>query len=106
MIARVWRGAVAAEDSQAYAEYMQETGVPGYAEVPGNRGVWMLRRDLGERVEFVMFSLWDSLEALTKLAGPDYERAVFYPEDERFLLERDEEARHFEVVEQVPDSDP
>jgi heme-degrading monooxygenase HmoA len=105
VIARVWRGAVTAEDSQAYADYMQETGVPGYAQLPGNQGVWMLRRDLGDRVEFVMFSPWDSLEALTRFAGSDYERAVFYPEDERFLLERDEGARHFEVVEDAPSPD-
>jgi hypothetical protein len=43
MIARVWKGAVRKEDSEAYSEYMQETGVAGYAKTPGNRGVWMLR---------------------------------------------------------------
>lgn len=102
MIARMWRGAVAAEDRQAYADYMHRTGIPGYADVPGNRGVWMLRRDLGDRVEFVMFSLWDSLEAVAKFAGERYEQAVFYPEDDRFLVERDEMVRHFEVAEHVP----
>jgi hypothetical protein len=43
----------------------------------------MLRRDVGENTEFLMFTLWDSL------AGSDYETAVFYPEDDRFLVERD-----------------
>jgi hypothetical protein len=43
MIARVWKGAVRKEDSDAYSEYMRETGVAGYAKTPGNRGVWMLR---------------------------------------------------------------
>jgi hypothetical protein len=61
MIARVWKGAVRKEDSDAYSEYMQETGVAGYAKTPGNRGVWMLRRDVGERTEFMMFTLSDSL---------------------------------------------
>ena len=51
MIARVWRGAVRKEDSDAYSEYMQETGVAGYAKAPGNRGVWMLRRDVDERTD-------------------------------------------------------
>jgi hypothetical protein len=63
MIARIWRGAVLSEDSDAYADYMQDPGVAGYARTPGNRGVWMLRRDLGDRTEFVMFTLWDSIEA-------------------------------------------
>lgn len=97
MIARVWRGAVARADSDAYAEYMQETGVAGYESTPGNQGVWMLRRDVGEKTEFVMFTLWDSMGAIEGFAGEDPEVAVFYPEDERFLIERELTVTHFEV---------
>jgi heme-degrading monooxygenase HmoA len=97
MIARTWRGAVRREDADAYADYMQETGVAGYRDTPGNRGVWMLRRDAGELTEFVMFTLWDSLDAVRAFAGEDYETAVFYPEDDRFLVERDLTCTHYEV---------
>ena len=93
MIARIWRGAVRAGDADAYTSYLEQTGVAGYAGTPGNRGVWMLRRD-----EFVMFTLWDSLDAVKAFAGEDYEMAVFYPEDDRFLVERDEKASHYEVA--------
>jgi heme-degrading monooxygenase HmoA len=48
-----------------------------------------------------MFTLWDSLEAVKAFAGEDYETAVFYPEDERFLVERDLTATHYEVDTQV-----
>jgi heme-degrading monooxygenase HmoA len=64
LIARIWRGAVRKHDADAYANYMQATGIAGYACIPGNRGVWMLRRDVGENTEFVMFTLWDSLDAV------------------------------------------
>jgi heme-degrading monooxygenase HmoA len=97
MIARIWKGAVRRRDGDAYARYMQDTGVAGYARTPGNRGVWMLRRDLGDRTEFVMFTLWESLEAVKAFAGHDPETAVFYPEDDRFLVERDRTAAHYEV---------
>jgi heme-degrading monooxygenase HmoA len=97
MIARVWKGAVRRRDADAYARYMQDTGVAGYARTPGNRGVWMLRRDVGDWTEFVMFTLWESLEAVKAFAGDDYETAVFYPEDERFLVERELVATHYEV---------
>ncbi len=98
MIARTWRGAVRSADADAYAAYMHETGVREYRETPGNRGVWMLRRPVdGDLVEFVMFTLWDSMEAVRAFAGDEPERAVFYPEDERFLVERDETVKHFEV---------
>jgi heme-degrading monooxygenase HmoA len=94
MIARIWRGAVRKEDANAYARYMQDTGVAGYTTTPGNRGVWMLRRDVGEKTEFLMFTLWDSVDAIKEFAGDDYEKAVFYPEDDRFLIERDVTSSH------------
>jgi heme-degrading monooxygenase HmoA len=102
MIARIWRGAVAKADRDAYAAYMQDTGVAGYADTAGNRGVWMLRRDVGEKTEFMMFTLWDSMEAVKAFAGPEPDTAVFYPEDDRFLIERDLTVDHFEVHTQRP----
>ena len=97
MIARIWKGAVRGADGDAYAAYIRETGVAGYEATPGNRGVWMLRRDIGELTEFVMFTLWESLEAIREFAGEDVERAVYYPEDDRFLVERSSTVDHYEV---------
>ena len=71
MIARIWKGAVRQRDGDDYARYMRETGVAAYAATPGNRGVWMLRRDVDDRTEFVMFTLWDSLEAVRAFAADD-----------------------------------
>jgi heme-degrading monooxygenase HmoA len=97
MIARIWRGAVNRDDADAYAAYMQETGIAGYRHTTGNRGVWMLRRNLDAKTEFVMFTLWDSMEAIKAFAGSDPEVAVFYPEDDRFLIEREERVAHYSV---------
>ncbi len=87
-IARIWRGAVRREDGDAYASYMRTTGIAGYARTPGNRAALMLRRDVGDRCEFVMFTLWSSMEAVTAFAGPEPDKAVFYPDDDRYLIER------------------
>jgi heme-degrading monooxygenase HmoA len=97
MIARIWKGAVLRQHGDTYSRYMRDTGVPGYLETPGNRGVWMLRRDVGERTEFLMFTLWESLDAVKAFAGEDYQTAIFYPEDEQFLVERDLTATHYQV---------
>lgn len=102
MIARIWRGAVAKSDGDAYAQYMQDTGVAGYSNIDGNRGVWMLRRDVDDKTEFVMFTLWDSMDAIKAFAGEQPEVAVFYAEDERYLIEREEVVSHFEVDTHVP----
>ena len=88
--------------ADAYVRYVHETGFAEYARTPGNRGAWMLRRDDGERTEIVTFSLWESEEAIRAFAGDDIEAAVYYPEDERYLIERDDTVRHYEVVDTVP----
>jgi heme-degrading monooxygenase HmoA len=46
----------------------------------------MLRRDVGDRCEFLMFTLWESLDAVKAFAGEDHATAVFHPEDDRFLV--------------------
>ena len=60
---------------------MRRVAMPGYAEVPGNRLVLMLRRDRGDsRSEFTMVTLWEDLEAIRSFTGLDAEQtAVFYP---------------------------
>ena len=98
MIARIWRGAVRREDSDEYVEYLRATGLPEYRATSGNRGAWILRRDLGERTEFVTLSFWESLASVEGFAGSDPERAVFYPEDDRFLVERDLHVTHYELI--------
>jgi heme-degrading monooxygenase HmoA len=101
MIARLWRGTVRAEDADEYAAYVQRTGIEGYLQTPGNRGAWLLRRPDGDREEIVTLSFWDSVQAIEAFAGEDINRAVYYPEDDRYLLERDPNVLHY----QVPDTE-
>ena len=99
MIARTWRGWTRREDADGYVDYLGQTGMPGYRGTPGNRGAWILRRDEGDRTEFVTLSFWDSLDAVKAFAGDDVEVAVFYPEDDRFLVERELRVSHYELFE-------
>jgi heme-degrading monooxygenase HmoA len=97
MIVRTWRGATRASDAGAYVEYLMGTGIPEYEATPGNRGTLMLHRLDGERAEFLILSWWDSLADVRGFAGDDIASAVFYPDDDRFLVERDLEAFHWEI---------
>lgn len=99
MIIRTWRGATAHEDADRYVEYLRATGVREYRTTPGNLGVYLLRRPLEDRVEFLLISMWVSMEAVQRFAGDDPDRAVFYPQDDAFLVRRDEHVEHFDVVE-------
>lgn len=98
MIARRWIGETLESDADAYAEYLQETGVKEIRSTSGNRGVYILRRVHDGRTEFVFISLWDTLDSIKAFAGPDYERAVYYPEDKKFLLKLDPLVTHYDVL--------
>lgn len=98
MIARTWRGSVSAPDAERYTEYLRRTGLAAYAATPGNLAVFGLRRLADERADFLLISLWDSHAAVRRFAGSAPDRAIFYPEDDRFLVRRDEHVDHFEVV--------
>jgi heme-degrading monooxygenase HmoA len=98
MIARVWDGVTAAKDGEAYAEYVQTTGVTALAATEGNRGVYLFRRTEEGRAHFRVLSLWDSMEGIRRFAGPEPQKARYYPEDERYLLALDPHVSHYEVV--------
>lgn len=102
MIARIWRGATRAEDGDEYAAYIEETGLRGARELPGSRGTLLLRRERDGRAEFQTILLFDSLDDVQAFAGDEPDVAVFYPEDDRFLVERDLDVAHYEVDAQIP----
>lgn len=98
MIARVWRGRTPAEKADAYAAFLERTGLTDYRATPGNRGVLALRRIQGGVAEFELISFWESFEAIRRFAGADEEKAFYYPEDDEFLLEKEPRVAHYEVL--------
>ncbi|HET8648794.1 MAG TPA: antibiotic biosynthesis monooxygenase [Gemmatimonadales bacterium] len=97
MIARTWRGAVAAQDLDAYLEVLDRTGVAECKATPGNRGVTVLTQPREDVVEILFMSFWDDQDAVRAFAGEEFSRAVFYPEDERYLVEKDLHVDHWTV---------
>ena len=98
MIARIWHGYTTPENADAYEAMLKPEPLPGLGKVKGYRGSYVLKRRTGAEVEFITILLWDSLDAIRAVAGPDYETAVV-PEERRKVLSRyDEKAAHFEVA--------
>jgi len=95
----MWHGVTKAADADAYGEFLQRRAVPDYRSVAGNEGVWVLRRDDGERTHFITLTFWESRAAIEKFAGKDIERAKYYEEDKQFLLEFEPNVVHYEVAE-------
>lgn len=101
MIMRIWRGITAKEQADAYLRHLQQTALPALQDYRGQRGAWVLRRVHGEQCEFQVLTLWDSMQALHAYAGKRPERAVYYDEDDKYLLEMEPLVRHYEVADTV-----
>jgi heme-degrading monooxygenase HmoA len=98
MIARVWRGvADTAVNADAYLRHLTTKVLPSLNTIAGHRGAHVLRREEGGRVEFVVMTFWDSMDAIRAFAGESPEHAVVEPEARAVLGEYDEFVRHYKV---------
>jgi heme-degrading monooxygenase HmoA len=96
-VVRMWSGWIRSIDREAYGAYLEETGLREYRQTPGNLGALVMFRAEGDRTEVTTVSFWTDRESITAFAGDDITRAVFYPEDDAYLLERDTRTRHYEI---------
>ncbi len=103
MLARIWRGRVPTPKSAAYVDYVKQTGVSEYRGTPGNRAVFILTSDNADagETEFLVLTLWDSLDSIRAFAGADVEAAKYYPEDAKFLLNFEPKVTHYAVRDAV-----
>lgn len=101
MIVRTWRGWTRTADAAEFERCLLRTGFAEYRATPGNAGAYLARRDQGDRVEFLLISLWESREAARAFGGDAPDRAVFYPWADRFLVARETTAAHYEVFADV-----
>ena len=98
MIARIWHGYAKPEHADAYEAMLKPELLPGLSKVKGFKGSYLMRRNAGPEVEFVTIILWDSIDAIRLVAGPDYETAVIPEERRKYLVRYDAKASHFEVT--------
>jgi heme-degrading monooxygenase HmoA len=58
----------------------------------------VLRRNNGGKTEFLVMSVWESVDAIKKFAGEDYQKAVILPRDREYLLEVEPNVFHYEIL--------
>jgi heme-degrading monooxygenase HmoA len=98
MIVRVWRGWTTRENADPYQELLGTTILPGIDRVRGFRGAELLRRDVGDEVEFITVTRFTSLDGVREFAGDDYERAVISDEAHRLLSRFEERVAIYEIA--------
>jgi len=97
MIARMWHGYTKPEDADAYESTLKPELLPGIGKVPGYRGGYVLRRPLEGEVEFVTIMVWESIEAIKTVAGPNYTVSIIPENRLKYLSRHDSHAAHYEI---------
>ncbi len=98
-ITRMWHGVTKAEHADEYLAYVERTGMKEYRAVKGNLSAKLLRRIEGDQCHFLTVTEWDSYESIQRFAGEHFQKAKYYPEDKKYLLEFEENVVHFETFE-------
>ena len=100
MICRLWRGWTTPENADAYEAIVRGQVIPGIEAraIPGFLHIDLMRRNLGDEVEFQTMMWFDSLDSIRAFIGEDY--AVSHvPVEARAVLKRfDARAAHYEVI--------
>jgi uncharacterized protein len=97
-ILRLWKGQATPEKAGEYIRHLTNNVLPELRAIPGHRGAYLLRRTVKGTVEFVVLTLWDSMAAVRKFAGPKPEKAVVAPQAQAMLSSFDDFVSHYEVV--------
>jgi hypothetical protein len=97
MIARHWRGWTKVQDADAYEALLKDRVLPGLRGVEGYRGGYVLRHDGADEVEFVVVNMFESLDAVKRFAGENYNVPVFELEAKRLLSRMEPVAMHYDV---------
>ena len=96
----MWRGWTSPENAHAYERIVRGEVIPGIEAraIAGFRHIDLMRRDLGDEVEFVTLMWFDGIEEIKAFVGEDY-NVSHVPDAARVVLSRfDERAAHFEVL--------
>jgi antibiotic biosynthesis monooxygenase (ABM) superfamily enzyme len=105
MICRIWHGWTSPSDADAYEALLKSEILTGIRDrrIAGYRGIQLLRRSLGDEVEFVTIMWFDSVDAVRTFAGEDYEKAVMTSKDRLLLSRFDERSQHYDLKTEMMD---
>ena len=97
MITRIWHGRTKTEHAFIYRQYVTETGIPDYLNTSGNLGAQIWQREEGEITHIWTVSWWKDVESIKTFAGAEFEKAHYYEEDQKYLLEFEPTVIHCET---------
>jgi heme-degrading monooxygenase HmoA len=101
MVIREWRGRASPSREDAYPKHFHEHVLPALRQMPGFSGAYLSRRTFGDKIEFLVLTQWQSMDAIRGFAGKDVDKAIVEPGAVAALVDFDLDVHHYEVIESV-----
>jgi heme-degrading monooxygenase HmoA len=97
MVVRFWSARTTEVRFPEYLRHFSRNVLPSLRTVDGFLEARVMSQSDGVVVQFIVETLWASLEAIDQFAGPDREAAVVADEALHLLTSHDRRVRHYEV---------
>jgi len=98
MIERHWKGIAKPEEADNYIRHLQTKTFPHLSSLAGFIKASIGKRPVGNGVEFLIVTTWDSLESIKQFAGENIAIANVPPEARAMMLEFDPLVSHYEII--------
>ena len=85
-------------EANNYIRHLETETFPLISAISGFVKASILRRSTGDGVEFLIVTIWESMDAIKKFAGDDPEKAVVPGVVQRMMLTYEQRVKHYEVV--------
>lgn len=96
-VIRVWYGTSYSKCADKYGRHVKEDIFPLLSEMKGSLGAKVLRRNVKEGVEFMVMTIWDSMESIKEFAKDDIEKAVVAKIAQPLFIRYHDHVSHFIV---------
>ena len=97
MIARIWQGKTKNDHSLIYKNLIENRDIPDYRKTNGFLKLTFLKRSDDEFTYFKLLTFWEDLNTIKNFTGPNFEQAVSYDDDKKYLADWPGNVCHFEV---------
>lgn len=97
-IIRVWYGTAFRQHADDYTNHVKNDIFPLLSQMKGNLGAKILRRDVEDGVEFIVVTIWDSLESIKEFAKDEVDKAVVAQAAQPYFIRYDDHVSHFTLA--------
>lgn len=102
MISRHWKGVAKLGEADNYIHHLKADTFPKLSAIDGFISASILKRPVDQETEFLIVTVWESIEAIKAFAGEKEDVAVVPEVVQAMMIEYDRKVRHYEVAEKHP----